>query len=396
MTRDMVGPTSPAGVRSASHPGALAARGLAAAAAFLLVLGLQGSSPAIEPEAVLETRAVWVTRWACKSPQDVTVLFSNLAEMGVNTVFFQVRGAGDAFYRSSFEPWSEILTGTLGKDPGWDPLETAVSEGHRLGLQVHAWVNVFTAWQVTDAGDPPVVTQPLHVVRAHPEWLVCDRARKPMSMKKSEARDNYAFLSPTSKGARDHVKKVLKEIVLKYEVDGLHLDYVRFPDSCYSYDRESRLAYLKDTVHKEIPYSQWRRLKLTEFIADLSRSIKKTRPHASLSAAVMQTIETGRSTYYQDGVEWVRRGYLDFVVPMIYTPNLSFFGTRLKAYADSVGASRVVAGIGAYLEGFSDTTLVAELKTVKAQQVRGVSIFNSDHALLHSSVVQDYFGYQRP
>jgi uncharacterized lipoprotein YddW (UPF0748 family) len=382
-----------AGTTGLSHPGARLARWLAAPAALLFLLGFLASSPAIAPEAALDTRAVWVTRWACKSPQDVTVLFSNLAEMGVNTVFFQVRGAGDALYRSSFEPWSEVLTGALGKDPGWDPLEVAVSEGHRLGLQVHAWVNVFTAWQVTDAGDPPPVTQPLHVVRAHPEWLVCDRDRKPMSIRKSEARDNYAFLSPTSKGARDYVKKVLKEIVVKYDVDGLHLDYVRFPDSCYSYDRQSRLAYLKDTVHKEIPYSQWRRQKLTEFVADLSRSVKKARPHASLSAAVMQTIDTGRNTYFQDGVEWVRSGYLDFVVPMIYTPNLSFFGTRLKAYADSVGACRVVAGIGAYLEGFSDTTLVAELKTAKAQQVRGVCIFNSDSALLHSLAIQGYFGY---
>jgi uncharacterized lipoprotein YddW (UPF0748 family) len=370
-----------------------ARRWFVAPAALLFLVGLMASSLAIEPEAALATRAVWVTRWACKSPQDVTVLFSNLAEMGVNTVFFQVRGAGDAFYKSSLEPWSEILTGTLGKDPGWDPLEVAVSEGHRLGLEVHAWVNVFTAWPVTDAGDPPPVTQPMHIFRAHPEWLVCDRNQKPMSIKRSEARDNYAFLSPTSKGAREHVKKVLKEIVTKYDVDGLHLDYVRFPDSCYSYDRESRLAYLKDTVHKEVPYAQWRRQKLTEFIADLSRSIKKTRPHAKLSAAVMQTIDTGRRTYFQDGVDWARRGYLDFLVPMIYTSNLSFFDTRLKAYADSVGASRVVVGIGAYLEGFSDTTLVAELRAAKAWQARGVAIFNSDYAVLHSLTIQNQFGH---
>ncbi|HVP57810.1 MAG TPA: family 10 glycosylhydrolase [bacterium] len=360
----------------------------------LLLVGLLASPAAVEQGATsaLAKRAVWVTRWACKSPQDVTALFSSLAELGVNTVFFQVRGAGDAFYKSSLEPWSEVLTGTLGKDPGWDPLEVAITEGHRLGLEVHAWVNVFTAWPTNDAGEPPPVTQPMHVFRAHPEWLVCDRMRKPMSIKKSEARDNYAFLSPTSKGARDYVKKVLREIVLKYEVDGLHLDYVRFPDSCYSYDRESRLAYLKDTLHKEIPYSEWRRQKLTEFVADLSRSVKKIRPRAKLSAAVMQTIDTGRNIYFQDGVEWARRGYVDFLVPMIYTPNLSFFGTRLEAYADSVGASRVVVGIGAYLEGFSDSTLVAELRTAMAWHVQGISIFNSDYVLQHASVLPSYLG----
>jgi uncharacterized lipoprotein YddW (UPF0748 family) len=361
-------------------------------AAFLLVLGLLTSSVATDPGANFATRAVWVTRWACKSPEDVKVLFSNLAEIGVNTVFFQVRGAGDAFYRSSLEPWSDVLTGTLGKDPGWDPLEVAITEGHRLGLGVHAWVNVFTAWHVTDAGDPPPVTKPLHVFLAHPEWLVCDRDGKPMPIRKLETRDNYAFLSPTSEGAREHIKKVLSEIVLKYDVDGLHLDYVRFPDSCYSYDRESRLAYLKATVGGDVPYSEWRRQQLTDFVADLGRLVRKARPRAKLSAAVMQTIGGSRTTFYQDGLEWARQGYVDFLVPMIYTQNPSLFEARLKAYADSVGGARVVAGIGAYLDAFSDTTIVAQLQRARSQRVLGVAVFNSDYALLYSLLLEDFFG----
>jgi uncharacterized lipoprotein YddW (UPF0748 family) len=267
-----------------------------------------------------------------------------------------------------------------------------VSEGHRLGLKVHAWVNVFTAWHVSDSGESPPVTRPLHVLLAHPEWLACDREGKPMAIKKSETRDNYAFLSPTSKGAREHVKQVLKEIALNYDVDGLHLDYIRFPDSCYSYDRESRLAYLKATVDREMAYSRWRRHELSGFVADIGRSIRKARPGAKLSAAVMQTIEGGRTTFYQDGVEWVREGYLDFVVPMIYTSSPSLFEARLKAYADSVGAPRVVAGIGAYLDGFSDTTLAAELQTAKSQGVLGVAIFNSDYTLLYALLLKDFFG----
>ena len=357
----------------------------------LAVAGL-AAPVATDPAAGFATRAVWVTRWACKSPEDVTNLFSNLAGIGVNTVFFQVRGAGDAFYKSSFEPWSDVLTGTLGQDPGWDPLEVAVSEGHRLGLEVHAWVNVFTAWRVSDSGENPPVTRPLHVLLAHPEWLACDRDGKPMAIKKSETKDNYAFLSPTNKGAREHVKQVLREIALKYDVDGLHLDYVRFPDSCYSYDRESRLAYLKDTIDRDVAFSTWRRDQLSAFVADVGRSVRQARPGAKLSAAVMQTINGAGTTFYQDCVEWAREGYVDFLVPMIYTPSLSLFESRLKAYADSVGSPRVVAGIGAYLDGFSDTTLVAEVLAAKRQGALGVAVFNSDYALLYALLIEDLFG----
>jgi uncharacterized lipoprotein YddW (UPF0748 family) len=363
---------------------------------LLAVLGLclLASSPPDEretPSRGFSTRAVWVTRWAFKSPEDVTTLFERLADIGVNTIFFQVRGACDAFYRSSYEPWSSVLTGTLGKDPGWDPLRLAIREAHKHGQQLHAWVNVFTAWPVTEAGEEPPVTNPAHVMLAHPEWIACDRSERRMQIKQGDSKDNYAFLSPTSTEARRHIQNVVNEIAGKYDVDGIHLDYVRFPDSSYSYDKESRLAYLKATMRDVMSFSQWRREQLTEFVGQLSRSIKRVRPGTAVSAAVWQVIDSGRTSYYQDGVDWVRKGYVDFLVPMIYTTSPGMFESRLGAYADSVGASRIVAGIGAYMEGFADTTLDAELTTAEAYHARGVCIFNSDYALLYPAILSSFF-----
>jgi uncharacterized lipoprotein YddW (UPF0748 family) len=348
-------------------------------------------SAALRPMPPEETRAVWVTRWAFKSPDDVKTLFANLSELGVNTVFFQVRGASDAFYRSSYEPWSAVLAGGLGRDPGWDPLRVAVREGHRRGLEVHAWVNVFTAWPVTDSGDLPPATDPVHPFAAHPEWLCCDRAGRPMPVTKSETADNYAFFSPTRKDVGRHITQVLSELVGKYDVDGLHLDYVRFPDSSYSYDKESRLAYLKDTVEEEMSYARWRTERLTEFVGELSRSIKRARPDVAVSAAVWQVIDAGRESYYQDGVEWMRRGYVDFLVPMIYTPSAATFQERLAAYADSVGGSNVVAGVGAYMEGFNGEALAGQIEAARRACARGVSIFNSDYALVYSESLKVFF-----
>jgi uncharacterized lipoprotein YddW (UPF0748 family) len=356
-----------------------------------LALLLASGSP-IAQDTGLTIRAAWVTRWALRSADEVKALLTRLADLGVNTVFLQVRGAGDAFYRSSYEPWSDLLTGTLGKDPGWDPLRVAVREGHKLGLEVHAWVNVFTAFQTTDSGQPPTITDPLHPMLAHPDWIARNKAGTPMPILKSATGDNYAFFSPTKRGVQDHVKHVINEIVGKYRVDGIHLDYVRFPDSSYSYDTESRVAYLKASLREDLSFAQWRRRELSRFVGEVGRSVGMVRPGTRVSAAVWQVIDAGRTTYYQDGVEWMRRGYVDFLVPMIYSVSVASFDSRLKAYADSVGASSVVVGIGAYLEGFDGTVLIGELEAATALHAGGIAVFNSDYALTYGDVLRTYFG----
>jgi uncharacterized lipoprotein YddW (UPF0748 family) len=356
--------------------------------------------PAISPSdeaghASTGVRAAWVTRWAFKSPEDVRGIFASLADAGINTVFFQVRGACDALYRSSLEPWSDLLTGTLGKDPRWDPLAVALEEGRRRGLEVHAWVNVFTAWPVTDSGTPPPVTNPPHVYRAHPDWLAVDASGRRMSLVRAETRHNYAFLSPTNDGVEDYITAVISDLVGHYEVAGIHFDYVRFPDSSYSYDPGSRAAYRLDRLLIEpggdtLSFREWRTRSLDDFVGRLSHAAREARPGIKVSAAVWQKIGDGREVYLQNGPEWTHRGYLDFVVPMIYTPSVEAFAERLGAYTGSVGASRVVAGSGPYLEAFTDSILAGELDAVEAAGALGYAIFNSDFAVRYADVLRAY------
>jgi uncharacterized lipoprotein YddW (UPF0748 family) len=383
--RDRSREDSRAGCRLSA--GSLALSGVAPALLLALALLLVPRPTASsEPEARIA--GVWVTRWAFKSAKDVRTLFDDLAGIGINTVFFQVRGAGDAFYRSTYEPWSGILTDTLGKDPGWDPLKVAVTEGHRRNLKVHAWVNVFTAWPVTPTGDPPAATEPVHPYLAHPDWVACDRDGRPMPIKKAETTDNYAFFSPTRRDVQEHVIDVVSEIVGKYRVDGIHFDYARFPDSCYSYDAASRAAYMRALLTDSVSFSEWRRQQLTEFVGELSRRAKAARPGVEVSAAVWQVIASGRTGYYQDGVEWVKRGYADFLVPMIYTTSPGSFYTRLEGYVDSVGADKVVAGIGAYLEEFDASILWTQMGYAQSAGARGICIFNSASALNFGDVLR--------
>jgi uncharacterized lipoprotein YddW (UPF0748 family) len=216
-----------------------------------------------------------------------------------------------------------------------------------------------------------------------------------MSLVKGETGCNYAFLSPTHEGVQDHVAAVVRDLVGNYDLDGLHLDYVRFPDSSYSYDADTRAAYRLDVILSDVgqetqPFREWRIRQLTDFVGRLARVARILRPDIQMSAAVWQKIGDGREVYLQDGVEWLLRGHLDFLVPMVYTPSVDAFGERLGTYVESAGAGNVVAGLGPYLEAFSDSIVAAELEVAGARGVQGYSIFNSDYALKYADVLKQY------
>ncbi|HEC83560.1 MAG TPA: hypothetical protein ENI46_03615 [Firmicutes bacterium] len=335
-----------------------------------------------------KVKAVWITRWSFKNEKQLKSLFDSLGEAGVNLVFFQVRGSCDALYQSAYEPWSAVLTGTLGKNPGWDPLAKAIEQGRRLGIEVHAWINVFPAWHVSTKGTPPPRSLPLHIMHVEPGWLARDRSGKVMSLRKDENKHNYAFLSPTHPSVQEHILSVVEDLVSKYEIDGLHLDYVRFPDSSYSYDYASRSAYRQALAETTISFADWRRDNLTEFVGAIAYTARLVRPGLKVSAAVWQILDRGRDYYFQDAVEWIRRGYLDFIVPMLYTTDSDAFEQRLDAYLERVPSSKVLAGIGAYLEGFNDSIFVRQTGIAEEKGLLGISVFNSDYALRYRQHLQ--------
>jgi uncharacterized lipoprotein YddW (UPF0748 family) len=248
---------------------------------------------------------------------------------------------------------------------------------------------------VSDSGTPPPVSKPLHVYLAFPEWLARDREGRGMSLIRGENPHNYAYLSPTNQGVKDHIVAVVRDLVGNYAIDGLHLDYVRFPDSSYSYDPDSRAAYhldmmLKDAGEESLTFKEWRIRDLDRFVARLARTVRSVRAGIEVSAAVWQKIDTGREVYFQDGLLWASEGDLDFLVPMIYTPSLEAFDERLIAYAGPAGPEMVVAGLGPYLEAFTDSILAAELDLVLAHSIKGYAIFNSDYALKYREIIGGY------
>lgn len=278
-----------------------------------------------------ELRGVWVTRWTFSRTADIERIVDDVASANLNAIFMQVRGTADAYYGSTLEPWARGLSGTLGMDPGWDPLQEMITRAHARGIQVHAWINTFTAWTGTT---PPTESTPRHAILSHPEWLCTDANGAAMPPSSSE----YQFFSPGNGDARAHIAAVAAEIAARYAIDGVHLDYVRYPGPSYSHDPASEADYA--IARGGVPNLTWadfQRSRVTALVADVKRRLAAERPAAILTVAAWpiyrnrwswSAVSKGFDDYYQDSHAWAERGLVDALCPMTYWPMTSPKGER--------------------------------------------------------------------
>lgn len=289
-----------------------------------------------------EFRGTWVITWdhidknknAVQNINHLQQIIDHHKSANMNAIIFQVRQSGTAYYNSSYEPWGYYAGYN---DPGYDPLAKAIELAHEKGIEVHAWFNVFQT-SSTHPGSPAY---------EHPEWICRDQNGIPMS--------SYRAISPGLPAVREYTIKVAMEIVNNYDIDGLHLDYVRWNehtnnirkstvieseisslDGIISDEKLNQLTqnrsgrYLYDYLH---PYSEgipngysswehWWRSSVTEFVSALHDSIQSVKPHVRLSAAVLGKYNwsgwQGYGTVFQDGALWFNEGYLDHIMPMHY------------------------------------------------------------------------------
>jgi len=328
-----------------------------------------------------EMRGIWVTRWDYSSAADVTEIIQEISEWGFNAVFFQVRGTADAYYHSNIEPWSKDLSGTLGQDPGWDPLAVAIDEAHARELELHAWINTFPAWSGTTpvpASDPP------HVLYAHPEWRVVDSSGQPQAFNNS-----YTFLSPGIPGVQDHIVAVVVDIAKNYPVDGIHFDYIRYPGPQYSHDSWTLEAF--DKAKEDIPGLIWgnfQRDLLSSLVAKAYGAIVTTAPSIKVTSAVWGIYKDefkwggtsqGYYDYYQDSHAWVASGSMDAICPMIYWPltdpkgGWTDFATLADHHLAGAGSRHVYLGMKSDQPAFEE--IEAEINYVREMPAPGFVMF---------------------
>lgn len=306
-------------------------------------------APPDRPEVVTEgaRRFLWVTRWDYRTDEDVERLVREAAEAGFDALVFQVRGAASTFYPSELEPRAEELAG-MPEDH--DPLRTAVAEARARGLEVHAWINCVPSWW---GSTPPAA--PDHVYHTHPEWHWYDQRGD----RQAFSEDFYVSLNPCLPEVRDHVIAVCEELVTGYDLDGLHLDYIRFPKeppatpvgSGSDWPRDERTLGLYREATGLAPddepqrWSDWRAEQVTELVRGIRRMMEERAPRVALSAAVGSDPEYALRSYHQDVAAWVDEGLLDLVLPMNYTSDTELFVERMERWQAWTPRVEVVMGV---------------------------------------------------
>jgi uncharacterized lipoprotein YddW (UPF0748 family) len=331
---------------------------------LLSVCCLIGAIPARAAE---EARAVWSSRFEYSSEADIRLNIIAAHSSGCNTMLFQVRGQGDAFYISELEPWSDLLGGAY---PGFDPLAVAIEEARLRDMELHAYVNAFPMW----SGSMPH-SDPQHIYNAHPEWVMVDQSGATM-----DPAEGYAFLSPGIPEAAQHVQDVIGDIVANYDVDGVHLDYIRYPNSGYSYDDSSQARFLREYggTPQELP-DQWKKFRrdlVTQFVSGVYQTVTELKPWVKVSAAVWGAFYDGYTFYYQDSHGWLEQGILDFSAPMIYTGNISDFQSRLQNHTVNSYGRHIYGGIGIYLPSLDAPTMIEEIDICRDEGAQGQVLFS--------------------
>jgi uncharacterized lipoprotein YddW (UPF0748 family) len=294
-----------------------------------------------------EVRAVWITTvngldWpkskdTSEQKRSLREMIIRLHDAHFNTIFFQARGRGDVMYRSNIEPWSDLLTGTLGSGPGWDPLQFVIDEAHARAMEVHAWFNTF--FVRSGRGDaPPSI--PRHVTLEHPDWV--------------RTIDGASWLDPGIPAVRSYLLNVGMEIVRNYDIDGIQFDFIRYPGT----------AYPDDMTYKKFgsgPKDDWRRENITKFVRAFYDTATAAKPWIKIGSAPIGIYTNfgtskglqGYSELFQDSRAWLRERVHDYVAPQVYwslgeqraDPD---FRAVAKDWREHSFGRQVVVGIGAY------------------------------------------------
>jgi len=306
------------------------------------LLALAALAAAVTPSAADELRGLWVCPWEMNSPAAVDRVVAEATAYNFNAVFFEVRYRGDALYVPNradkrfpnAEPRSPHLAG---QPPDFDPLAALVAKGHAAGLQVHAWV---TAFVILNKKTP---TPPDHVAAAHPEWL--------SQNDRGDTWDPYgmAWLEPTLPEVQDYLYNVFLDIVVNYDVDGLHLDYVRYPSPAFGRNAAAIALYRAETgkgLDDAAAFADWRRGKITAFVARLYGGMAEVKPQCRLTTAVFASrTGTAYSDCLQDWTRWLADEAVDAVVPMAYSRDAATVGRQIEDGVGVAGGRHVYAGI---------------------------------------------------
>jgi uncharacterized lipoprotein YddW (UPF0748 family) len=250
---------------------------------------------------------------AAQQQAELVDLLTKAKAAGLNTIVLQVRPAGDAVYQSSLEPWAKLLTGTQGQSPGYDPLAFAIQEAHSRGMELHAWINPFRAGNTSDT---TTMVAP-HIFKTRRDLV--------------RVYGSDIWMDPGEQDVQDKSMAVIKDIVTRYDVDGIHAD-----DYFYPY-------VINDNAGKPVPFpdsatfakyggglalADWRRANIDRFVQRMHGEVHAIKPTIKVGISPFGIWRPGNpagitgldayNSIYADSRKWLQNGWVDYLAPQLY------------------------------------------------------------------------------
>lgn len=289
-----------------------------------------------------QLRGFWVCPWEMNSPAAVAEVVTTARAFNFNAIFYEVRYRGDALYvpnkYSRRFPNAEPRSPHLAGQPAtFDPLAELIAQAHAAGIEVHAWVTTFV---ILNKKTP---TPPGHVAVSHPEWL--------SQNDRGDVWDPYgmAWLEPALPEVQNYLLNVFLDIVTNYDVDGLHLDYVRYPSPAFGRNPSAIRLFAAETGKSPddaAAFAAWRREKISAFVKQLYETLTAEKPNCKLTAAVFPSrTSTAFHDCLQDWTTWLAEGYVDGVMPMAYNPDADVVHRQISDAVTVAAGRHIYAGL---------------------------------------------------
>ena len=336
-----------------------------------------------------EVRGMWLDRGTivkAKSKDDLVPIFDRMAKAGINTVFFETVNSGYTIYPSRIAPQQNPLV------KGWDPLQAAIELARDRGMELHAWMWTFAA---VNQRHNIILDLPRNyagpILSRHPNWGITDA---------EGSRFHYTsgkiFLDPANPEVQEYLTSLVTEIVTDYDVDGIHLDYIRYPFQSptgkitYGYGKAARDIFSKQTgfdpihLYPEHPlWSKWTQFRIEQvdnFVASTAANLRQLRPDLILSTAVFPMPKQERLTKIQQHWEtWVDKEWIDLLVPMTYSKNTEDLHSLTNPLLNEFDRGKALLLPGIRLLDISEVAALDQMQLLRGLSTEGYALFAAEN-----------------
>ena len=318
-------------------------------------------------------KAVWVPVWELSTSQKIDKVVSDCAKYGINQIIAEVRYRGDALYKANksdstyknTEQMCYVVTDSL-----FDPLDYLIRKATDFDLEIYAWIPVYVCTPHSLKYLPKN-----HIFFLHPGWITYDMKNERMKYNSLEG----AYLDPGIPQVQKYLLNLISDIAVNYPIDGIHLDYIRYPDITYGYNPISKKQFRKSVKYQDAESWQiWKENQITDLLNSVYDRVNKIDPDIKITAAVIANYQKAREHYSQDWKFWLEKGILDIAYPMAYTRSTKDFSTLVDTVSSWQVRDKVIFGLRAWDDSkiYQATDIVEKIEILQRNTFQGFSLYS--------------------